>query len=156
MMTAKLTAKKVLAAARKRWGQGVQLDERRNAPTKEQKAAAAERRKEIKAESDGLRAELQAIGDPLPALATAARFVADLGQEPDLTQLRLAVERAERHAAIKERRRELEVESKKLPQGYHDRWTLGKVVSLGGMGVFEVVASADTLEELMAKVERQA
>lgn len=139
----------VLAAARRKFGAKAYLEERRNAQTASERQRDIDRRREINQRKAAL-AELEKTDPPNhPALLKACHFVVDVdGDNPSIPQLKVELERAQRCQDRMEERRALHEEALGLG-GYSYRWEC-----LVGHGwANQVVASADTLDELLAKIE---
>lgn len=159
MTAGTVTKASVLRAARAKYGPKVNLRYNPNAPDavrkvelREQVRVRMERKKSLEEERKALFAQ----GDPRVSLRNAARFAIDVdGDEPSWTQLREALEREERYAAISSEIRELQEEGRK-GCGWSYRWDVVLVVNIAGLAMAEVRASADTLEELAAKLSVEA
>lgn len=154
MATAKITIAAVRKMARLRYGKTADVRHNQNALTKEQKAVVIAKHKELRAEKEACKAELHALGETAKPLREAARFAVDVdAQEPSLSQLRAALERAERAADLRERMKDIEEEFRGSST-YSYRYEVVTIRYVGGIAAFTSVdASADTLEELAAKIE---
>jgi hypothetical protein len=155
--TPKLTARSVRALARRHWPR-CEVRHNAGAPDKAEREASVQRRRELKARADALRAEQArgCLGLARAELTAAARFALDVdGDEPSWSQLRAAVEKSERQTAVNEELRDIEAECQKLnSRSWRQRWEVVGIEGVNGIASFSVVhASADTLEELVAKLE---
>lgn len=159
MTTKHITRASVLAAARKRWGKDVQLRENKRAPTAARREELRARLKAAQAREQEARAAL--LGKPQNTydndlLAAAEFVVAVKGDHPSIEQLAAAVEKAQwyrqQRAAIADKET---VYREVCNAGMITfRWNIGSLRNLAGLANFSVVhAQADTLEELMGRIE---
>lgn len=142
------TKPKALAAARRRWGKHAFVREDRRAPSPAERERLTARSRELVARVQAIDAELKDLGAVLPPLIKAARFAVDVdGGAPSLEQLRPALERAERQVELNQERRDCRQEQDGLAL-HRRRWDAG---TLGPLFA-HIHASADTLDELLAKI----
>ncbi len=154
MMTQTVTIKQATALAKKKHGPNAHIEQNVKAPAAAEKAALSERWFTLKKRKEVLTETIRAAGDVNKATREAARFAVDVdGDEPSWTQLRLAVERAEQVAAALEERceidKEMELNSRRR---LWNRYKVVRVDNFGGLAIGCIEASADTLEELAAKL----
>ena len=151
----KHTKASVLAAARKRWGKAVQLEECKGALSPEQRAQVRARQKEIRDRLESIKAQRDALYPAWKDWAKVARFFFDVnGDEPSSSQLRAAVAAKEQEDDLAEEKKSLEAErSHNVTAGYRQRYRLLKIHG-SPFPHASVEAEADTLDELAAKVER--
>lgn len=152
------TKASVLAAARKRWGKGICLEESKRAATPEEKLAARGRLAEIRARLDAIKAERDAIYLTWKEWVKAARFALDVNLgEPSRSQLVAAVDAKEREDALAEEKKDLEKERSGLQSVLlRRRYSLSEIERVPGIGGMSVVhAYADTLEELAERIGRK-
>jgi hypothetical protein len=142
-----------MVAARKRWGKRAVVEERRNAPTASERQAAMDQRKQMQARINAIAAELELAKPWDRPLLKAARFAVDVdGGEPSMSQLRQLVEAAEKTVALVDERNELRTRKERL-DCFSYRWTAGRVEGGRGFDYMVVECQADTLTELLAKIE---
>lgn len=151
--------KSALAAARRRWGKTAYVREQKRALTKAQ-------REQRQAHVRSLRQRIVEIdnalrgtdGSGLNLLTKAEFFLAVNGDEPSGTEFRAAVAECRRLQDLRDERSGLKEEQERLRSGCHSyRWEAGYIGGIGG-GEFQYVAvqeSADSLDELLAKIERR-
>lgn len=151
----KPTKGSALALAKRKYGKKAIIQERRNAPTREEREAAQARSKEIGERLKVIAADQLSLKGWQDRLTKAARFVVDVdGDDPSVEQLRPCVIDAERYAALTEEYLDLKKEREQLPShGY--RWTAGNITGAGGIKFLSVKDQADTLAELVEKMERE-
>ena len=152
MMTATATKSAALAAAKRKWGKRAYVEERRNAPTADERAANHARVREIIEQEKANEQAIKLLGAWPGKLAEAARFVVDVnGDEPSIPQLREAIEKVEELNVRIGDRRAMREEREHLPT-HSKRWKAGIVNDVAGIGFSHVRADADTLEELIEKI----
>jgi hypothetical protein len=144
----------ILTAARKKWGKNVMLRENPKALTPAAKEAVQKEQEGLRARRKAAHEERQLLGVVHGPLLEAARFVLDVdGDEPSWTQLREAVEKAERSKQLTEEIADLDKQTKH--NGGHffsHRYSLTHDVQVAGLWMRHHDADADTLEELAEKV----
>lgn len=154
-MTGTIAKAAVLKLAQKKRGKTAQLRHNPKAPDAAQKEVLREQAKQRNSRKKQLEEERKALGDTRTPLRQAVRFAVDVGgDEPSWTQLREALEREERYAALTEEIRELEQAGRKAPHGFSYRWEVIVIVNIAGMAMCECHEGADTLEELAAKLSQ--
>ena len=155
--TTRATKAKCLAAARRRWGKRAFVGEEKGAPSIAKQEELRAKLAALKARKDEIDVELRkANGSPFLALLVSAEFfLAVDGGEPSGTQLRNAVAEARRVTDLRDELRTLCRESDELRgAAYTYRWKAGYIGSIPGLGeCCHTHASADTLDELLARIE---
>lgn len=152
-MTA-VTKAQVRELARRKYGKKVELSENKNAPTVAEKEVQRAKRQERIARKNQLEADLGSLKDPNGELLKAARFALDVdGDEPSWSQLREAVEVCNKVREIKDELQAIKEEAGRY-SGYICRWSVSELVNIGGVLMNRVHEQADTLEELVAKMEK--
>jgi hypothetical protein len=148
------TKSQILSAARKKWGKNVQLRENPKAPTPAAKEAVRKEQEGLRARRKAAEEERKSLGVVHGPLLAAARFALDVGgDEPSWTQLREAVEKAERSKQLTDELADLDKQMKtNSGRLYASRYELSQDESLGGLWIRHVLARKDTLEELAAEV----
>lgn len=147
------TKAQALAAARKRWGKRAAIEENKNAATREEREAAFARSKEIVERRTTITTEQQACKWSIRDLMKQARFVVDVkGGNPSIDELEKVLTRAERWHELEDERLAIREEQQRLPMHSY-RWTAGHIGS--PIPHFVVEAQADTLDELMEKIEQK-
>jgi hypothetical protein len=149
------TKSQILSAARKKWGKNVQLRENRAAPCPADKEALRASQKELLDRKKAVEEEKKALGDVQLPLLEAARFALDVdGDEPSWTQLREAVEKAERYRQLMGEQAELRQQlDKNSGLILRDRYGLTQDDEvIPGFPLRHVLARKDTLEELATEV----
>jgi len=145
--------REAIAAAIRRRAPGIKITALRHPGAIEGKArddllakwkAGRERRKAIKR-------QIQEIGDPLPAMIAASRFVVDVnGDPPSLEQLAAVLELAEKRQELQDEDRELQMEGKRS-QGQLLRRRC-EIVHTGAFGFIVIDASGATWQECIDKI----
>lgn len=151
-----ITKSAVLAAARRRWGTKVSIVEDRFAPTPAERERRCEERRVLKERFYVVEAELKAIPrDYVATLRKAARFVVDVeAEEPSLSQLKAAVEVAETAADLIDERDENRKARERI-YTHARRWRVRSLIDVAGMLVGSIHDEADTLAELLDKIEKR-
>ena len=153
------TAKQALAAARRRWGKKAFVKENKTAMTAAQREQHQAHVKSLSEAIKGLDDQLKAQKLNWTEFLKAAEFCCDVdAQEPSLSQLKEAARAARLFVDTRQERDQLEEEKKRLRgQGSCKRWDAGYVGTIPGMGAYYgVECSADTLDELIEKIEPKA
>ena len=147
-----MTKSECLRLIRQKHPQAI-LEEHRDAPTKEQRQAMRDKlqaNRERKKDIDCLIKELHWNSE---AFIQAARFVVDVhGDEPSLTQLAEQLERAERYAELKEEKQQLERFGMKESGVLYIFRCRTYVVHNGPFPHRNIIAEADTWQELADKL----
>lgn len=143
--------KQAIEAARLVWGKRAIVRENPNADTKAEREAAAARRRDIVERRRQIEVELRSCSWSLRALLSKARFVVDVnGGNPSIQQLEAELVKAERHQELSDEAVSLKQEMLELGHGTY-RWSAG--YEGRPMPCFCIEAQADTIEELIEKIE---
>lgn len=145
-----------LAAARRKWGKRAYVRENKNAMTPAERAAHHEKVAAARAERDRLEKERVASAVPAKQLLEKAEFfLAVNGDEPSGTEFRAAVAAARKHEDLCEQYIAARDEWMRIRGGGTiQKWDAGHVSVLPGLGdCVHCRAQADTLDELLAKIE---
>lgn len=152
------TQKTALAAARRRWGKRALVREDRRALSPALRQQRRDHVAAINLRIKEIGTELQSHGDTERRLLEAAEFFLSVnGDEPSGSQLRSAVELSRKMIDLVDERRAITEERDRIRWGCHSfRWQAGYVMDLielgSGVAIHE---SADTLDELIAKIEKR-
>lgn len=139
----------VLAAARRRFGPKVYVEDRPNADTAASRAAKMSRLAEIAARTAAIDEEQKKYPPAYPALLKACRFVVDVdGDNPSIHELAKLLGPAERALELLNERGELFTERREMGCGSY-RWTLLKDCGFCA----EHIKGTDTLDEMLAYIE---
>lgn len=149
------TAKQALAAARRKWGKHAYVREH---PRALPPAMREERRKhvaELVVRDTELRDTISKEPYKWVSLIKAAEFCRDVNaQEPSLSQLGEEVTKARAFADMLAERVALKKEIEQLRCGlYFKRWSAGHIAGVGGVQFAHCEVEADTIAELLAKIE---
>jgi hypothetical protein len=149
-----MTKTEILKLARAVYGSQVSFSEDRKAPTANERQVATARAKDITDLLSEIDEALEAEDSWEAPLLKAARFVVDVdGGEPSLSQLSVALQRAERHAYLNEERRDLKTERDALPR-YGYRFIVGVTPTDDPPRMNLVKLQADTLDELADELKK--
>jgi hypothetical protein len=153
-VTGTVTKKTVLAAARKKWTKA-QLRENPKALDAEGKMNVREKCTALTTRRQDLEVQRKNLGDTRTALRKAVEFVLDVDDDPSWEQLRIAYAREARFVEIGEELASIREEfTKASAQSYRYRWEIGVIdETIKGTPFLFIRVSADTLEELLMKIE---
>lgn len=152
----KATKESCLAAARRAFGRTAFVRENRDAITPADRKLRQARAADLQAEHVSLVEQIKQIGEPWPKLLESVEFfLAVNGDEPSGEQLRTAAAFARKLVDMTERRAAIRKERDQLLAGVHrQKWEAGSVDSFPGIGGLTTIqASADTLSELLEKIQ---
>lgn len=151
MATATASKSAALAAARKRWGtrEQIWIRESKFRSSPEERATNSAKRTQLNARLREIEEALKGPDVVVP-LVKAARFVVDVeGQEPSMSQLRTAVEAAERVESLKAERIEVRADRDRISID-HYKWSVCRTIAHGL--AYSSIMHADTLAELIEKI----
>jgi hypothetical protein len=155
-----MTKSKALALAKKRW-KNAYVDENPRARDRAAKADAKKTYDELRQQIKELGGERDDTGsapssrdlNKATRLAIqAAEFAADVdGDEPSLSQLKIAISEYRKETARTESIKELRDRQKQFANTFSYRCTIGYASNVGGMSLGHVQGSGDTWEEACQK-----
>lgn len=155
---ARVTTAAVVRAARLRYGRTARLEEKPKAVAPAERARRIARLGEIRDRLKELPGPMVGVLREWRSLIKAAQFVRDVnGDHPSVPKLVETLAASEALSDKLEEREALEAERKRLDVGLHrHRFEILTTAVHGGFGFQTIEASADTLPELLAKIERSA
>jgi hypothetical protein len=149
------TKQQALAAARRKWGKRAFVRENKRAMTPSQREQHKAHVRSLKARLDELEVTLKANRFDWKRLLEAAEFcVAVNSQEPSFSELKDCSEQARVFQDLLYERKLVRDEWERIRYGGHtQRWDAGYVADAAGMQFVSIHAQADTLDELIRKIE---